>query len=78
MEIPLSQKDRFGDVIGSSIKMREIFATLEKVAPSDLTVLLTGETGTGKELRGAGDPPHRARATRSPSWCWTAAPSPRT
>jgi transcriptional regulator with GAF, ATPase, and Fis domain len=50
VEIALSQKDRFGDVLGSSIKMREIFATLEKVSPSDLTVLLTGETGTGKEL----------------------------
>jgi transcriptional regulator with GAF, ATPase, and Fis domain len=30
--------------------MREIFATLEKVAPSELTVLVTGETGTGKEM----------------------------
>src|SRR6185295_8922315 len=30
--------------------MREIFAHLEKVAPSDLTVLVTGETGTGKEM----------------------------
>jgi len=50
VEIALSEKDRFGDVLGSSIKMREIFATLEKVAPSDLTVQLTGETGTGKEL----------------------------
>ncbi len=50
VEIALSQKDNFGEVIGSSVKMREIFATLEKVAPSDLTVMLTGETGTGKEL----------------------------
>ena len=30
--------------------MREIFATLEKVSPSELTVMITGETGTGKEL----------------------------
>ena len=30
--------------------MREIFAHLEKVAPSELTVLITGETGTGKEM----------------------------
>ena len=50
VEIALSQSDRFGGVLGSSVKMREIFATLEKVAPSDLTVMLTGETGTGKEM----------------------------
>jgi transcriptional regulator with GAF, ATPase, and Fis domain len=50
VEIALSPKDRFDSVIGASVKMREIFATLEKVAPSDLTVMLTGETGTGKEL----------------------------
>ena len=50
VEIALSQQDRFGEVLGSSIRMREIFANLEKVSPSDLTVLLTGETGTGKEL----------------------------
>ena len=50
VEIALSQKDRFDKVLGSSVKMREIFAILEKVAPSDLTVMLTGDTGTGKEL----------------------------
>jgi transcriptional regulator with GAF, ATPase, and Fis domain len=50
VEIPLSSKDRFGCVLGSSVKMREIFATLEKVAPTDLTAMITGETGTGKEL----------------------------
>ncbi len=50
VEIALSSKDRFDAVIGSSAGMREIFATLEKVSPSDLTVMITGETGTGKEL----------------------------
>ncbi|MCK5795952.1 MAG: sigma 54-dependent Fis family transcriptional regulator [Deltaproteobacteria bacterium] len=50
IEIPLSSEDCFGSVLGSSVRMREIFATLEKVAPSALTVLLTGETGTGKEV----------------------------
>ncbi|RMH39012.1 MAG: FHA domain-containing protein [Deltaproteobacteria bacterium] len=50
VEIELSQKDRFDQLIGSSAAMREIFATLEKVAPSDLTVMITGETGTGKEM----------------------------
>jgi transcriptional regulator with GAF, ATPase, and Fis domain len=50
VQIPLSEQDRFDRVIGQSVKMREIFATLEKVAPSELTVLVQGETGTGKEL----------------------------
>ncbi len=50
VEIALSERDRFDEVIGASPAMREIFATLEKVAPSDLTVMVTGETGTGKEL----------------------------
>ncbi len=50
VEIELSKKDRFDAVIGSSPAMREIFAHLEKVAPSDLTCLITGETGTGKEM----------------------------
>ncbi|MBI4511106.1 MAG: sigma 54-dependent Fis family transcriptional regulator [Deltaproteobacteria bacterium] len=50
VEIALSDRDRFDRVIGASAAMREIFATLEKVAPSDLTVMVTGETGTGKEL----------------------------
>jgi transcriptional regulator with GAF, ATPase, and Fis domain len=42
--------------------MREIFATLEKVAPSELTVLITGETGTGKEMIARGI--HQASARR--------------
>jgi len=50
VEIPLSKRDSFEHVIGSSVKMREIFATLEKVAPSELTAMITGETGTGKEM----------------------------
>jgi DNA-binding NtrC family response regulator len=50
VEIPLSKRDTFESVTGSSVLMREIFATLEKVAPSELTVLVTGETGTGKEM----------------------------
>jgi len=50
VEIALSNKDRFDHVIGTSAGMREIFATLEKVSPSELTVMISGETGTGKEL----------------------------
>ncbi|HEY2733239.1 MAG TPA: sigma-54-dependent Fis family transcriptional regulator, partial [Polyangiales bacterium] len=50
VEIELSKKDRFDLMLGGSPAMREIFAQLEKVAPSDLTCLITGETGTGKEM----------------------------
>jgi transcriptional regulator with GAF, ATPase, and Fis domain len=50
VDIELSDKERFGQVIGASPNMREIFARLERVAQSDLTCLITGETGTGKEL----------------------------
>jgi transcriptional regulator with GAF, ATPase, and Fis domain len=50
VEIELSKKDRFDAMLGGSLAMREIFAQLEKVAPSDLTCLITGETGTGKEM----------------------------
>lgn len=49
VEIPLSKEEHFGGVIGRSVAMREVFATLGKVAPSELTCLIEGETGTGKE-----------------------------
>ena len=38
------------EMIGSSTRMIEIYKTLSQVAPTDASVLLTGETGTGKEL----------------------------
>jgi len=41
---------RFGQLIGSSPAMTEVFALARKVAPCDVTALITGETGTGKEL----------------------------
>jgi len=40
----------FGEIIGSSAAMQAVFKNVEKVAVTDATVLLTGETGTGKEL----------------------------
>ena len=42
--------DRFGDLLGTSPAMRELFADLARIADSDVTVLIEGETGTGKEL----------------------------
>ncbi|MFT5352936.1 MAG: transcriptional regulator with GAF, ATPase, and Fis domain [Polyangiales bacterium] len=50
VEIDLSREDRFYELIGKSVRMREIFAVLQKVSTTDLTVMIRGETGTGKEL----------------------------
>jgi two-component system response regulator GlrR len=47
---PLSDEDRYGRVLGHSSAMRRIFGVLPKIAASDSTVLLEGETGTGKGL----------------------------
>jgi DNA-binding NtrC family response regulator len=40
----------FGRLIGKSAPMRRLFREIEKIAPSDVTVLVYGESGTGKEL----------------------------
>src|SRR5262249_43555758 len=40
----------FGDVVGESPAIRSVLANVRKVAETDSTVLVTGETGTGKEL----------------------------
>ncbi|HKQ71269.1 MAG TPA: sigma 54-interacting transcriptional regulator, partial [Polyangiaceae bacterium] len=45
----LSDK-RFGEIIGACASMMEVFRKLQKVATTDISVLITGETGTGKEL----------------------------
>jgi transcriptional regulator with PAS, ATPase and Fis domain len=42
--------NQFGDLLGASPLMRELFADLARIASADVTVLIEGETGTGKEL----------------------------
>ncbi|MEZ4227640.1 MAG: sigma 54-interacting transcriptional regulator [Polyangiaceae bacterium] len=49
LEAELSDK-RFGQIIGACPSMMEVFRKLQKVAATDIGVLITGETGTGKEL----------------------------
>jgi transcriptional regulator with GAF, ATPase, and Fis domain len=41
---------RFGDIIGSCPTLLEVYNKVEKIATTDISVLITGETGTGKEL----------------------------
>ena len=48
--VEVGYADRFGPLVGSSPKMRRVFGVLEKVGNTPLSVLILGETGTGKEL----------------------------
>ncbi len=50
VQIEPSTKTAFGEMVGKSRKMRQIFGICEKIAPSLATVIIEGETGTGKEL----------------------------
>jgi transcriptional regulator with GAF, ATPase, and Fis domain len=49
-DVDLWPEDHFGGLIGRSTVMRELFASLARLAPTDSSVLIQGETGTGKEL----------------------------
>ncbi len=46
----LRKRERFGNIIGKSEKMQELYKLLEDLADVSSTVLITGESGTGKEL----------------------------
>ena len=48
MEIDPASEDRLGGLVGTSLAMRQIFALLKRIAPTDSTLLLVGETGSGK------------------------------
>jgi transcriptional regulator with PAS, ATPase and Fis domain len=60
VKVPVSDRERFGSMRGVSRDMRVVFAQLERAARSDVTVLLTGETGTGKDV--AAESIHRESA----------------
>jgi two-component system response regulator AtoC len=60
----LSQKYQFDNIVGRSESMREIFGTIERVAPTRATVLLCGESGVGKDMIARAIHHHSPRADR--------------
>ena len=50
VEVHPTEEDRFEDLVGASMAMRQVFEVLDRIAPTNLTVLITGETGTGRNL----------------------------
>ena len=50
VEITPSSRESLGSIVGKSERMRQLFGVIEKIAPTAVTVVLEGETGTGKEV----------------------------
>lgn len=50
VKLEISGRRSCGDMVGDSVAMRELFFIIERVAPTELAVMVTGATGTGKEL----------------------------
>jgi transcriptional regulator with PAS, ATPase and Fis domain len=69
--VALSAATSFGDLVGSSLEMRAVYAVLERVASSDSTLLIQGETGTGKDVaaRAVHEASPRARGPFVPIDC---------
>ena len=49
-ELPTGEEPRYGEIVGDSSGMRDVFRFIDRVARSDSTVMIYGESGTGKEL----------------------------
>ena len=58
----LRRLGRFGPLVGSSPSMQQVYDLIDRVAPTDATVLLVGESGTGKELVAEAIARHSTRA----------------
>jgi len=61
----IDRSSMFEEIVGSSKPVRQVLKQVEKVAPSDSTVLILGETGTGKELIARALHRRSKRATRA-------------
>ncbi|HEY0194031.1 MAG TPA: sigma 54-interacting transcriptional regulator, partial [Kofleriaceae bacterium] len=48
--VEVSTRNGFGELVGASVEMRRVYAILERLAQTDATVLVQGETGTGKDV----------------------------
>jgi transcriptional regulator with GAF, ATPase, and Fis domain len=59
---PLSASTSFGELLGASVDMRAAYAVLERVAQGDATLLIQGETGTGKDVAARSVHANSARA----------------
>jgi len=57
--------NRFGDIIGKSARMRQVFDLIIQAAPSRTTILINGESGTGKELIARSIHQNSSRADRA-------------
>ena len=64
IEVSISRQNHFGNLLGQSVAMREIFGLLERVSPSPATVLVEGESGCGKELVAEAIRAHSDRANK--------------
>lgn len=64
VEVSISKNNQFGNMLGQSLAMREIFGLLQKVAPTPATVLVEGESGCGKELVAQAVHMHSPRANK--------------
>jgi transcriptional regulator with GAF, ATPase, and Fis domain len=61
----IDQTSMFEEIVGASPPLRAVLSHVSKVAPTDSTVLITGETGTGKELIARAIHKRSPRATRA-------------
>jgi formate hydrogenlyase transcriptional activator len=61
----IDKASMFEEVVGTSPALRAVLRRVSKVAPSDCTVLITGETGTGKELIARAIHKHSRRASQA-------------
>jgi transcriptional regulator with GAF, ATPase, and Fis domain len=62
IEIYPSKKEQFDNIVGKSLELRKVYGIIEKVAPTNVSAIIMGETGTGKELVARAIHEHSKRA----------------